>query len=206
MNIFFLDYETTGLSPYFDDVTEVAIKKLGENHHYQSLVIPRINGVHYKYVSDQNIKITGITNEMIDKDGIEKNVSVFNTIKYIENHSTEGPIYIVAHNGNNFDFILLRKMLYEYQGDPININVLNRIKFIDSLNLAKAYLRNERHNQPGLCKKYQITNQATHRALGDVKALEQLYIKMCEQFSFHRKMEQNYFLNNPEILIANLFI
>ena len=51
MNIFFLDYETTGLSPYFDDVTEVAIKKLGENRHYQSLVIPRINGVHYKYVS-----------------------------------------------------------------------------------------------------------------------------------------------------------
>ena len=64
---------------------------------------------------DQNIKITGITNEMIDKDGIEKNISVFNTIKYIENHSTEGPIYIVAHNGNNFDFILLRKMLYEYR-------------------------------------------------------------------------------------------
>ena len=43
---------------------------------------------------------------MIDKDGIEKNVSVFNTIKYIENHSTENyPIYIVAHNGNNFDFL-----------------------------------------------------------------------------------------------------
>ena len=77
--------------------------------------------------------------------------------------------------------------------NPININVLNRIKFIDTLNLAKSsHLRNERHNQPGLCKKYQITNQATHRALGDVKALEQLYIKMCEQFSFHRKMEQNY--------------
>ena len=60
MNIFLASYETTGLSPYFDDVTEVAIKKLGENHHYQSKIIPRINGVHYKYVSDQNIKITGI--------------------------------------------------------------------------------------------------------------------------------------------------
>ena len=34
---------------------------------------------------------------MIDKDGIEKNVSVFNTIKYIENHSTEKSTYIVCN-------------------------------------------------------------------------------------------------------------
>ena len=46
----------------------------------------------------------------------------------------------------------------------------------------------------------------THRALGDVKALEQLYIKMCEQFSFHRKMEQNYFLNNPEMALSQIYL
>ena len=47
-------------------------------------------------------------------------------------------------------------MIFNYQGDPLNNDILNRINFIDSLNLAKAYIKNERHNQPGLCKKYQI--------------------------------------------------
>ena len=206
MNLFILDYETTGLSPYFDDITEVAIKKLGEDHFYQTLVKPRINGIHYKYVSDANIKITGITNEMIDEFGIETNVSLYNTIKYIENNSLDGPIYIVAHNGTNFDFILLRRMIFNYQGDPLNNDILNRINFIDSLNLAKAYIKNERHNQPGLCKKYQIVNESAHRALGDVTALEKLYIKMCEQFSFHNHKKSDYYLNNPKCLTQHLFI
>jgi DNA polymerase III alpha subunit (gram-positive type) len=206
MNIFILDYETTGLSPYFDGVTEVAIKKLNENHYYQTLVKPPINGIHYKYVSAANIKITGITNEMIDEHGIETNISLFNTIKYIENHSGEGPIYIVAHNGNNFDFILLKRMIFNYHGEPLNTDIINRIHFIDTLNLAKAYIRNERHNQPGLCKKYQIINESTHRALGDVNALEKLYIKMCEQFSFFKKKTGEYYLNNPSELVQNLFI
>ena len=206
MNLFILDYETTGLSPYFDGITEVAIKKLGEDHYYQTLVKPPINGIHYKYVSDANIKITGITNEMIDEFGIDTNVSLYNTIKYIENNSLEGPIYIVAHNGTNFDFILLRRMIFNYQGDPLNNDILNRINFIDSLNLAKAYIKNERHNQPGLCKKYQIVNESAHRALGDVNALEKLYIKMCEQFSFHNHKNSDYYLNNPKILTQHLFI
>jgi len=206
MNLFILDYETTGLSPYFDGITEVAIKKLGEDHYYQTLVKPPINGIHYKYVSDANIKITGITNEMIDEFGIDTNVSLYNTIKYIKNNSLEGPIYIVAHNGTNFDFILLRRMIFNYQGDPLNNDILNRINFIDSLNLAKAYIKNERHNQPGLCKKYQIVNESAHRALGDVNALEKLYIKMCEQFSFHNHKNSDYYLNNPKILTQHLFI
>lgn len=206
MNLFILDYETTGLSPYFDGITEVAIKKLGEDHYYQTLVKPPINGIHYKYVSDTNIKITGITNEMIDEYGIETNVSLYNTIKYIENNSLDGPIYIVAHNGTNFDFILLKRMIFNYQGEPLNNDIINRINFIDSLNLAKAYIKNERHNQPGLCKKYQIVNESAHRALGDVTALEKLYIKMCEQFSFHNHKDPEYYLNNPKVLIQHLFI
>ena len=206
MNLFILDYETTGLSPYFDGITEVAIKKLGEDHYYQTLVKPPINGIHYKYVSDTNIKITGITNEMIDEYGIETNVSLYNTIKYIENNSLDGPIYIVAHNGTNFDFILLKRMIFNYQGEPLNNDIINRINFIDSLNLAKAYIKNERHNQPGLCKKYQIVNESAHRALGDVTALEKLYIKMCEQFSFYNHKKSDYYLNNPKCLKQHLFI
>ena len=97
-------------------------------------------------------------------------------------------------------------MIFNYQGDPLNNDILNRINFIDSLNLAKAYIKNERHNQPGLCKKYRIVNESTHRALGDVNALEKLYIKMCEQFSFHNHKDPEYYLNNPKCLTQHLFI
>ena len=39
-NLFFIDYEATGHNPYFDTITEVAIKKIFTDDYYQSLVIP----------------------------------------------------------------------------------------------------------------------------------------------------------------------
>ena len=42
MNTFILDFETTGLNPYLNDVIEVAIKKYGEDGNYhQSLIKPK---------------------------------------------------------------------------------------------------------------------------------------------------------------------
>ena len=38
INLFVLDFETTGLNPYLDHVIEVAIKKVTANDYYQTLI------------------------------------------------------------------------------------------------------------------------------------------------------------------------
>ena len=73
--------------------------------------MPKETGIHYKYIPQKITEITGIT----DKDIIEKSVSqeeaTLNMYKYIEEHSEEGPIYLIAHNGLTFDFIFFNQFL-----------------------------------------------------------------------------------------------
>ena len=40
MNLFFLDFETTGLNPYYNDPIEIAIKKYNSEKNFQSFMIP----------------------------------------------------------------------------------------------------------------------------------------------------------------------
>ena len=43
--------------------------------------------------------------------------------------------------------------------------------------------------------KHDIVNESEHRALGDVKALEQLYTQLCKEYS--KSMgKKNYYLDN----------
>ena len=214
MNLFFLDYETNGLNPYYNDVIEVAIKLLDADHHYQTLIKPdivstrtRSGGIH-RYVGDRVTELTGITNEMIDSEGIDTNLSTLHTIQYIDGHSSddESPIYILSHNGTVFDFLFFRRLLRESGIEDTYHKLINRFKFIDTCLLAKLYLKDERVNQPGLCRRYNITNDSTHRALGDVNALETLYKIMCHQYSLQEEEEETYYLNHPDELCDNLLI
>tara|TARA_B110000285_G_scaffold230160_1_gene296224 strand:+ start:1452 stop:2093 length:642 start_codon:yes stop_codon:yes gene_type:complete len=210
-NIFVIDYETNGLNPYYNEITEVAIKKVDNDNYYQTLVKPTDISPIHGYVSPRIVKITGITNEMINESGIDKNISTYNTIQYISNNvpNDNSPIYLLAHNGNGFDFIFLRRYIHEYNlvnEVEIDNSILTRIMFIDTLLVAKTYLRNEYVNQPGLCKKYNIKNEAEHRALGDVQALEKLYKEMCRQKSMiSKKSDETYYFDNPNIVLQELF-
>ena len=79
---------------------------------------------------------------------------------------------------------------------------MKRIKFIDTLLLAKLYISDkERLSQSKLCSKYNIVNESEHRALGDVIALEILYEHLCYNCSKAFKKEDNYMLENPEEII-----
>ena len=211
MNLFFLDYETNGLNPYYNDVIEVAIKQLDGDHHYQTMIKPdiistrtRSGGINH-YVSPRITSLTGITNEQIHKEGISTELSTANTVQYIDEHSSndESPIYIVSHNGTVFDFLFLNRLLKEHCLDHSN-ELIKRFRFIDTCLLARLYLQDERVNQPGLCKKYNITNDSTHRALGDVNALEKLYRVMCEQYSIQEGQSKDYYLTHPDKLCDDL--
>ena len=65
-NLLFLDFETTGLNPYLNDVIEIAIKKYGSDDYYQTLVKPkRLPKGLVTYVPPHITNLTHITDQMI---------------------------------------------------------------------------------------------------------------------------------------------
>lgn len=223
-NLYFIDYETTGFNPYYNDVIEVAIKKFGESEYFQTLIIPEIDpkkpragGIH-QLVPDKIVGITGITDKMLIDEGIKTNISTMKTLEYILKHSTKDkqPIYLIAHNGSVFDFILLKRLMREANilgnshksgGKYTEIyEMTKRFRFIDTCLLARMYMREEKATQPILCKKHNIQNDAEHRALGDILALEKLYPIMCSKVSNVLGEDESWLLNNPQEVIETLMI
>ena len=60
-----LDFETSGLNPYHDDIIEVAMKNIDTDDEYVSLLKPKSN----ECISDNITRLTGITNKMLVKEG-----------------------------------------------------------------------------------------------------------------------------------------
>lgn len=215
MNLFFIDYETTGLNPYYNEPIEIAIKKIDSEEYYQSLIKPELNGINYQYVPQKIQGITGINDEDIIENGKDINEVTFSMLEYIEKLSdNDRPIYILAHNGYLFDFIFFRKMISEYLSkEGIKTrktsfkNIIRRFDYIDTVLVARLLLRDETVKQPSLCKKYNIINEAEHRALGDIKALEKIYKILCEHLSYiHKKNNPKYYLDNPSNILEKLHI
>tara|TARA_B100000902_G_C27056371_1_gene786796 strand:- start:174 stop:815 length:642 start_codon:yes stop_codon:yes gene_type:complete len=205
-DIFFIDFETTGLNVFHHDIIEVGIKKIGDNSFYNTLVTPKENNVihaTYQYIPDRIRRITGITDNMILESGIHKDQMIENMFNHIRSNSNDDIIYLVAHNGYGFDFVFLKRYVNEYNNtvdDDQKIS-LDNIRFIDSMYLAKLYLVNDRVSLPSLCQKYNIQNTAEHRAMGDVLALESLYIELCHQYSSKKEYNYNHYLDYPEDIL-----
>ena len=146
MDLFFLDFETTGLNPYLNHIIEVAIKKYEVDTPYQTLIKPeRLPPGIVRYIPPHITNLTKITDTMIEKDSIDEKNALYNMFQYIEKYSKkEGPIYIVAHNGTTFDFIIFRRLIHKYIKEKnftrFQKLLLNRFKYIDTLLLARYFL------------------------------------------------------------------
>lgn len=215
-NLYFIDFETTGLNPYHDDVIEIGICKFGDDRGYTTLVVPeKENGIHYKYVSKKITEVTGITDSLIVEKGIDPQEGTFNMYKYILDSCEDGPIYLVAHNGLSFDFIFFRRMIQKYMKDEklrtrsssISLDIIKRFRYHDSMLVARYLIPNDRVNQPALCNRFNVKNDSSHRAMGDVKSLAKIYEIMCEQLSYiNKKGDKKYYINNTDILMNELMI
>lgn len=205
-NIFFLDFETTGLSPYLNDVIEIAIKKIKNENTFECLVKPKkINGS-YTYVPPHIVKLTGITDKEIHTNGIAKTVATQQMFNYIvTNSDLEKPIYIVAHNGVSFDFIFFRRLVDEYIKNiklGIDENIFKSINYIDTILIGKSFPNKfNSYKQSYLCSKYNIENLQEHRAKADVIALEELFINLCNDYSKSKDKDKDYYLNNPNEIV-----
>ncbi len=179
MNVFFIDFETTGLNPYHDEIIEFAIKQKDTENFVSNVVRPNKT----KVIPPKITEITNITNDMVFSNLSVNSMNacelIFSFLK--ENYSGEGFIYLIAHNGIPFDFVILKTLMKTYaNGNDIkNIDLFDIypiIKFIDSLDVSRKLVKDlDSYSQRNLCRVFNIVQENAHRAYGDVEDLNKVY-------------------------------
>ena len=168
------DFETSGLSPYKDDIIEIGAKYVENEATFETLVIP----LSKKGISSKITVITGITNDLL-REGTRTLEAFINFFTYlIEIYTSYGGLTMVAHNGLQFDDIFLRRMHRYLQGEGYTQFdvMLDNIIFIDSLMVCRYIHPTRRyHNMKDMCSLYNIQNISSHRSMGDVNALSKLW-------------------------------
>tara|TARA_B100001248_G_scaffold262196_1_gene256659 strand:- start:719 stop:1342 length:624 start_codon:yes stop_codon:yes gene_type:complete len=175
-----LDFETSGLNQYHDDVIEIGAKQLNNDNNFSVLIRPKSN----EMISQEITTLTGISNRMLAREGLRWQTAYtqFNDwIMNIIHESNSKQIAIVSHNGESFDFIFLRRIFSELDALDIKTPNMKNIILIDTLLLSKRLLSNRvSYRQGSLCQTYNINTKGSHRALNDVIALEQLYLTLAD--------------------------
>ena len=178
MVVIILDFETSGLNPYQDDIIEIGAKVMGSKENYTTLVKPRSD----KLINAKITEITGITNRDLRREGkkwFEAYKDFYNWL--MEQFKDDEENIMVSHNGETFDFLFFKKMLMCLQKENENISKINEynIIYIDTLLLSRRLLSNRSYyTQRSLCNTFNIVEENAHRAMGDVVCLEQLYGKL----------------------------
>lgn len=157
-NFTLIDIETTGLSPYWDEIIEIgAIKcvNCAPVSTYTTLIKP------HTPIDEFTEELTGITNEMLEN---ERDISEIlpEFIEFI------GSDILIAHNAH-FDI----NFLYD-AFEKIDISFSSN--FVDTLKLSRLARKDEEHHTlEDLCKRYNIVNEESHRSMSDCYATLDCY-------------------------------
>ena len=175
MSIIFLDFETTGLNIFHDDITEYCIIDKDTGYSMSSLVKLKNKRIVTPFIT----KKTGITTEMTNS-GQTQEQAILNMVNFIDSHSlSTDKVTLIAHNGDSFDFPIFRRLMNKYKIRP-----RCTLQYFDTLRFAQILLpRNYKFNQPTLCKLFNIVNDAEHRATGDTKSLIKIYNHLTRLYS-----------------------
>lgn len=153
-----LDIETTGLSPAYDEIIEVAALKIKGDvivDSYSSLVNPNCE------IPYEVEELTGITQEMVDNAPTFSNIAN-DFFAFIGNYE------ILGHNVS-FDINFLYDN-FEKAG------LLLKNNFIDTMRISrKLHSEQQHHRLKDLIKFYNIQMDKLHRALADCKATFEVY-------------------------------
>ena len=207
MNVFFIDFETTGLNPYHDEIIEFAIKQKDTENFVSNVVRPNKT----KVIPPKITEITNITNDMVFSNLSVNSTNacelIFTFLK--ENYSGEGFIYLIAHNGIPFDFVILRTLMKTYaNGNDIkNIDLFDIypiIKFIDSLDVSRKLVKDlDSYSQRNLCRVFNIVQENAHRAYGDVEDLNKVYNAVIKYGTNFYNLDID--LNNTTVLYNYIY-
>lgn len=159
-----IDLETTGLSPYYDDIIEVAAIKVKNNKivdTYQQLINPGYEID--EYITD----LTGITNEMLST-APSINALIDKILDFISND------IVIGHNVN-FDINFLYDCVNSIKKTAFSNN------FIDTMRFARKLCNElEHHRLVDLTQHFNIDVTEYHRALSDCKSTYLIYNELRE--------------------------
>ena len=128
---FYFDLETTGLNPYYDEIIEIGILTEDGSDSLSILVDPK------RELSDEIIRITGITNELIETKGVPIQVAIQQLHAFVRKHSKpRQSVWFIGHNTNGFDEIFYKSTLLRHSIR----NFRPTIKWLDTCALAKLAL------------------------------------------------------------------
>ena len=153
-----LDVETTGLSPFANELIEVSAIKYKGNKKidtFSTLIRPKVEIPYYI------TKITGITNDMV-RTAPEVEEVMPELISFV------GDLNIVAHNAN-FDY----KFIQNYSNHSFSKN-----KVIDTVPIGrKLYPELPNHKLGTIAKHIGITEDGFHRAEFDCECCAKIYME-----------------------------
>lgn len=175
------DFETSGLNPFYDDITEIGCKCIETGKEFTCLLKPLSN----RLLNKKNMEVTGITNKMLSESGLPTMKAYCVMFDYLlEHYDKDSTLSLIAHNGRTFDDIFLKRAhrYLQENGNHTYDEMMNNIVFIDSLLLSRlVHPERYSHSMRSMCATYNITNEAEHRAMGDVKALCSLWEYLIKQ-------------------------
>jgi len=170
-NFVILDIETTGLSPFTDEICEISalrIKNFLPQEFFHTLVKPK------KEIPQNVINIHGITNEMV-KDAPEIEEVIPKLLDFIKDDT------LVIHNAD-FDLSFINFALKKLNLPSIS----NKVE--DTLIISRQYFPFMSHSLESLCDDFMFQHKPTHRANDDVLATMELFYYL-------------YHISNPKLRI-----
>lgn len=157
------DLETTGLEPALNEIIEIGAVKLKDMKivsKFHRLVKPK------KPVSQFTTNLTGITNEMLEKENpIEVVLPEF--LSFIED------AILVAHNAD-FDYRFLREWVAKVYNNHFEQT------YIDTLALSKSLLNLKGYSLDKVVDELNLGNFEHHRAHEDANVTALVFIKLIE--------------------------
>ncbi len=154
-----VDIETTGLSPEKDDIIEIGAVKVRNNE-----IIETFNTLINigKKVPSYITNLTGITTEMLEKDGKSAECVLADFYKFA------GDSILVGHNVN-FDINFIYDKCEKYLNKPLKND------FIDTMKIAKRVVDAPNYKLGTLADHFNISYAGAHRGLKDVEITYDVY-------------------------------
>ncbi len=157
------DIETTGFNPKFDKITEIAVAKVKDGKiidEYSTFVNPE------RPIPKEIQELTHINDDMV-KDAPKIDVVIKEFLEFTKD------CILVAHN-SKFDVSFIK-----YFAEVEKLEVKNTV--IDTLTISRElYPTFENHKLGTIAQNLEISLEGAHRAINDVRATVQVFMKMIE--------------------------